>query len=97
MRTLSFGFTITCQTFLPCYYGNEVALASDQISTTLFHSNWIKKHKSYKSAVGILLENSKETIRIVAIGIVYIDISTATSIGKSTYSLFALFRKMNLN
>ena len=38
LRTLSYGVNILVQIYLPCYFGNELFLASENISTNLFHS-----------------------------------------------------------
>lgn len=83
------------QVFLPCYYGNKISLASEKISSTLFHSNWIDHDAKYKSSVKIFLENSKQPIKISALGVLNIDYETFTTICNAAYSLYALFKKVN--
>ncbi|CRK90842.1 CLUMA_CG004532, isoform A [Clunio marinus] len=95
IRTVIYGISMMIQIFLPCYYGNELTLISNKISTTLFHSKWLDGSKKYKKAVTIFMENAKRSINISAFGFVFVDIGTLTTILNSTYSLYALVSKLN--
>ncbi|CRK95359.1 CLUMA_CG008901, isoform A [Clunio marinus] len=94
IRTTFYCLTMLIQIFLPCYYGNEVTLTSDKISTTLFHSKWVDGDQKYKKAVTIFMENTKRSIKISAFGFVFVDIETLTTICNTTYSLYALVSKI---
>ena len=80
--------------FLPCYYGNELSVASSKLSTALFHSNWIQGDKKLKSLVKIFLENSKKDIKISAFGVFDVNLVTFNKIGNSAYSLFAVLKRL---
>lgn len=96
MKILAYSISKSLQTFLPCYFGNKVFLASEKISTSLFHSKWIDEDKQFKSSVKIFLENLKKPIIISALnGFIAIDYDTLTTICNCAYSLYALFKKVN--
>lgn len=63
---------------------------------TLFHSNWMANDKGYKTAVKIFLENAKRSIQITAIGLVEVNLETFKAVCNFAYSLYALFKKVNL-
>jgi odorant receptor len=86
---------MTTQVFLPCYFGNDLLIASEKLSTALFHSNWIEKSMKHKKAMIIFLENSKKPIKITAFGMVHIDFGTFSNICNSAYSLYAVLKKVN--
>ena len=83
------------QIFLPCYYGSKISAASENISNSLFGSNWLQSSKNYKTALKIFLRNSKKCIMISAFNFVNVDFKTFTRICNATYSLYALLKKVN--
>lgn len=94
LKIFSYSVSMVLQVFLPCFYGNEILVASSKISTSLFHhSKWLNGNKHYKAAVKIFLENAKKSIKIQAFSLVSIDFTTFTRICNSAYSLYALFSK----
>lgn len=96
MKKLTFMLSKFVQVFLPCYYGNKVSTASENISNSLFSSKWIDKGKKHKLSLMISLENSKKCIKITTFGGFFaVDILTFNSICNAAYSLFALFKKVN--
>jgi odorant receptor len=94
-RTVGLSITMIIQVFLPCYYGNQVLVASQKLSASLFHSNWIKTDRKFKTQMKIFLEISKKPIKVLAFGFVSIDYTTFNSILNSAYSLYALVKKIN--
>lgn len=83
------------QIFIPCYYGTELKLAYDRISDALFHSEWMYEDMESKKIISFIMEHSKEPIKIVAFGIVKIDLANFGTICNSAYSLFSVFKKTN--
>ena len=81
------------QIFLPCYYGSKISTASENISNSLFGSNWLQSSKNYKTALKIFLRNSKKCIVISAFNFVNVDFNIFTQICNATYSLYALLEK----
>ncbi|CRK88698.1 CLUMA_CG002438, isoform A [Clunio marinus] len=82
--------------FLPCYFGNEVLLASQEFSTSLFHSDWIEENKNFKTAMKMVLENTKKPIEItVAQGVFPVNLLTFLRIINSAYSFYAVLQSIN--
>lgn len=95
LRAFSFMIPVTLEIFLPCYFGNELSVASSKLSTSLFHSDWIKGNKALKKTIIIFMENTKKDIKISTFGFFDINLSTFTRIGNSAYSLFAVLKRVN--
>lgn len=85
------GFEI----FLPCYIGNDLSVASHKLSLALFHSNWPEGSKKLRTTLKIFMENVKKDTVITAFGIFDVNLSTFTTIANSTYSLFAVLKRVN--
>lgn len=83
------------ETFLPCYFGNDVLIASSKISDGIFHSNWIHADNQFKTAMKIFIENTKRPLKILAFGFSEINLATFTRICNSAYSLYAVLRSVN--
>jgi odorant receptor len=70
-RTLAYATTMLIQIFLPCYFGNELSLASDKISISLFYSCWISKDVDNKRLTKIVLKkpetSSKRSKKLLSI------------------------------
>lgn len=96
METVAYGFTMLVQVFLPCYYGSELTSASEKVSTALFHSDWIGKDKKFRSAMKIVMENCQKPLKLCAWGFVFIDVEMFSAICNTTYTLYAVFKKINL-
>jgi odorant receptor len=86
---------MTLEVFLPCYFGNELSVASLKLSAAFFHSSWIDKSLSYKNSMLVLMENMKQDIRISTFGLFHVNLETFTGILNSAYSLFAVLKKIN--
>lgn len=84
------------EVFLPCYFGNEVSEASIDLSTRLFHTEWIKESKKFKKAMGMFMENTKNRLIVSAAdGFFHVNLSGFLSLCNLAYSLFALLQRMN--
>lgn len=81
--------------FMPCYFGNDLSVASSKLSTALFHSNWIDESADFKKVLTTFMENSKKDIKITALGIFGVNLATFTSITNSAYSLFAVLKRVH--
>jgi 7tm Odorant receptor len=94
-RLVSFIFPPTFQILLVCYFANNLTLASEQLSQSLFHSNWIKESKKFKAAMKLFMENSKKPLKISAFGMFHINLENFLRIINSAYSLYAVLKKIN--
>ncbi|CAD7090656.1 unnamed protein product [Hermetia illucens] len=87
--------TMLIQILLPCYYGNEIIISSDQVSTAIYSSNWAEMPMHYKRLMFQFLERLKKPMVVSAGGYFPINLNTFMSVIQSAYSLFALI--MNLD
>lgn len=86
---------IMLQIFLPCYFGNELTLASENLMTSAIHSKWFRSNQKTKKMLLVLQENVKKPMKISSFGIMSINLSTFNDISQSGYSLFAVLRRLN--
>lgn len=82
--------------FLPCYFGNELSVASLKLSTAFFHSNWIEQKAKDEKSMLVFMEYSKNEFKISAFGVFNLNLETFKSIGNTAYSLFAVLKRLNL-
>lgn len=94
-RLITYAIPMIFQIFLPCYYGNEVIVASKRLSTSLFHSNWTVRDEKFTKAMKIVMENIKNPIHFSAFGLVAVNLGTFTRICNFAYSLYAVFQRVN--
>lgn len=86
---------MTLLTFLPCYYGNELSVASEKIPIAFFHSKWFMNDSKFRKTALIFMENVKQTMKIDSYGLFIANLNSFTSMINSSYSLFAVLKKMN--
>lgn len=83
------------QIFLPCYYGNEISFASQELSLEVFHSQWIDGSKEHKKSIIFMLEAMKKPIKIHAYSLLQINYDTFNSVCNSAYSMYALLDRFS--
>lgn len=66
--------------FLPCFFGNEIILSSDNLSYCLFSSDWVEQTITYKKKMIIFAERLKRPIVITAGKFVKLSLITFTSV-----------------
>jgi odorant receptor len=86
---------MTLEIFLPCYFGNELSVASTKLSTALFHSNWMNCKKDLRQSVKICMENTKKQLKISAFGVFEVNLASFSRICNSAYSLLAILKRVN--
>lgn len=57
------------QIFIPCLCGSDVTYRSDQLSYSIFKSNWIEQSVSFKKSMMIFVEGSMKPIVPMAGGL----------------------------
>ncbi|CAO1358439.1 unnamed protein product [Diamesa serratosioi] len=92
---ISYLAAITLEIYLPCYYGNNLRIASEKLSTKLFHTNWIFESKDFKIAMKLFMENVKKPMKISALNIFDLDLDNFLKICNFAYSLYALFQNID--
>jgi hypothetical protein len=81
--------------FLPCYFGNELSIASSKLSTALFHSDWTNCDKKLRQSMKIFIENTKKEMKVSAFGVFEVNLASFSRILNSAYSLFAILKRVN--
>lgn len=87
--------TWSLQILLPCYYSHRVQIMSDNLSASLFHSDWFNEDAEYRKIVEFFILNAKRPLKISALGIFKVDLETFVRIINSTYSLYAVIKSKN--
>lgn len=83
------------QIFLPCYYGNEIFITSQELSQKLFHSQWLDGSKKYKKSLTLMMEIIKKPIKINAYALLKINYETFTAVCNAAYSMYALLDRIS--
>lgn len=81
------------QAFLPCYYGTEITIMSEQLSSSFYQSEWLEEDRLYKSSAKIFMEFVKKPIKISSFGVFEISLGNFMRVCNSAYSLFAIFKE----
>ena len=94
-RITTLMIPMTLEIFLPCYFGNELSIASSKLSVALFHSNWIVGDKNLRNSVKFFMENTKKNMKLSAFGVFEVNLATFSRICNSAYSLFAILKRVS--
>jgi odorant receptor len=95
LKSFTFIIPMTLEIFLPCYFGNELSMASSKLSNAFFHSEWMNEDKQFRIISKTFLESLKNEIKISAFRVFEVNLATFTRIGNSAYSLFAILKRVN--
>lgn len=82
--------------YLPCYYGHELMVSSENLINATKNSNWIKADKKTKQALMIFLEEAKKPIKIAYRRLREVNLVSFADIIQSAYSLYALLKSLNI-
>ncbi|CRK90092.1 CLUMA_CG003810, isoform A [Clunio marinus] len=95
IRLFSYLILMLVEIYLPCYFGNEITLKSEKLSENLFHSDWPEENKKFRSNMLVAMEKMKRSFKIAAFGVFGVNMKTFSDVCRSTYSLFAVFKKIH--
>ncbi|KAG5683517.1 hypothetical protein PVAND_012791 [Polypedilum vanderplanki] len=84
------------QILLPCYYSERITCLSGELSTSLFHSDWMMENREYQKLVVFFMQNAKRPIKMSALGIFEIDLETFMKIANTAYSFYAVFKRSDV-
>lgn len=80
----------------PCYFGNEISVVSDRLTTSLFHTDWyLNNDREYKKLVLMFMQFSKDKMTIYSAKIFQLDLGTFLRVCNAAYSLYAVFKHIN--
>jgi hypothetical protein len=81
-------------TLLPYYFSTNLTLASKQLSTSLFHSNWLNESPKFKSTLKIVMEMSKKKITVKSFGAFEVNLEKFLMILNSAWSMYAVLKNI---
>lgn len=70
----------TFDIFMVMYFGNGIKESSDQLSYSLFESNWVVQSKSYRKCIVILTEALRQPQEIMVCKLYYLNLETFTTV-----------------
>lgn len=94
IQYFSLSIPLAIGIFLPCFFGNEVTVASSRLSTSLFHSDWVHLDLEMKGLIKTFMENGKREMVIVAFGFRKIDLNVFMRLFHCAYVLFAFLKTL---
>lgn len=83
------------QIFLPCYYGNEIFINSQELPRNLFYSDWLHSSKNYRNSVSFVMEIMKKPIKVDAFKFLKVNYEIFTSVCNAAYSMYALIDRVS--
>lgn len=91
---VGFVATMLTQIFLPCYFGNEIRLKSEQLFGALYESNWTGgRSRSYRRSVLLCMELMRRPRRLVVGQLISLTLDSFLSVWIS----MPLFLNINFN
>lgn len=96
-KLMSYVISMIVQILVPCYFGNELIVASEKLSVSLFHSNWIDASSEHKHAMRIFMANAGNPMKLSAFGIFELKMENFMLIINSAYSAFAVLKNVKAN
>lgn len=92
MTTIVYLCSMIIQFFLPCFYGQSVATAYENLSASLFHSAWIPRNKKFRNSMLIAMQNMSQPVEIDVFGVFFVNLETYTKVIKFAFSLYAVLK-----
>jgi len=83
------------QIFIPCYFGQQLTNVSDELSLTLFHSNFYEADRKVQSSIKIIIEHAKQPKKFRCAYIFDITLELLVSILNFAYSLYAVMNNVS--
>jgi 7tm Odorant receptor len=78
------------------YYGNDISVSSNKLSSSLFHSDWNSEGRKFKTPMKLFMENTRQPIKFAtAFGVFKVDLVTFLWICNAAYSMYSVLRSMN--
>lgn len=93
-QALMLCMLMTLEIFLPCYFGHQLT-SSEQLSDSIFHSEWTSMTKDNRISIFTFMENLKSPIKISMFGLFYADLISFTETIKESYSLAVFLNDLN--
>ncbi|KAK5643621.1 hypothetical protein RI129_007466 [Pyrocoelia pectoralis] len=86
---------IELQIGLYCFFGNKVTIMGEDISLALYEGDWLSANRSFKKSMLITMLRMKKPIYLTMGKFSPLTLSTFVTIGKGSYSFFAVLKNQN--
>nr|XP_016942950.1 odorant receptor 22a-like [Drosophila suzukii] len=96
LGTCLFMFDVCMETFPFCYLCNMIIDDCQDLSDSLFQSNWTSASRRYKSTLVYFLHNLQQPIILTAGGVFPICMQTNLSMVKLAFSVVTIIKQFNL-
>ncbi|XP_076180557.1 odorant receptor 10-like [Ptiloglossa arizonensis] len=84
---------MTTQSFIYCWYGNELKLKSVEIVEAIFHLDWMFLDQRCKNDLLIIMARAMNPFELTCAYIVTMDVDTFVAILKLSYSTYNLLQR----
>ncbi|CAO1389810.1 unnamed protein product [Diamesa hyperborea] len=81
------------QIYMPCYYGNKAATASDNLVFSLYSCSWFDMPVKARKVIIIMMQNSQKTMHFGIAEFFRLTMEQFGRILNSIYSLYTLIRQ----
>nr|ALV82554.1 olfactory receptor 9 [Plutella xylostella] len=93
--TVEYLLAVSLDIFIYCYYGNQIIIQADRVSTAAYQSSWHTMGlKPRRLLLNILLANKRQMI-VRAGGFLPMDLRTYVNIIKTSFSYYTLLVNVN--
>ncbi|XP_067635832.1 odorant receptor 7a-like [Eurosta solidaginis] len=89
-------YCVLLQTWPSCFYATHLQSDCEQLSMSIFHSNWMPQEKRFNNLLIFFLHRTQKGIPLFAMKLMPVNLSTSLSIGKFSFSLYTFIQKMGL-
>ncbi|KAM8706805.1 hypothetical protein ACLKA7_010979 [Drosophila subpalustris] len=84
------------QSFPICLTCDQILEDCDELSLTIFHSNWIGADRLYTTTLKHFIHNAQQPIQFLGGGVLPICLATYSQMVKMAFSLITFVRQMNI-
>ncbi|RZB39074.1 7tm 6 domain containing protein [Asbolus verrucosus] len=92
---ITYVYAISVQTFMYCWFGNEIELKSTKLPYAVFESDWIGLPSDIRKKMIIFLLRTHKPLKMSAFGLFYLSLETFVRILRTAWSYFALLRQVS--
>ncbi|XP_030371556.1 odorant receptor 94b-like [Scaptodrosophila lebanonensis] len=93
--TIQFASLMVLQIFFPCYYGNELTIYADQLTNSVFKTNWLEFSVGTRKILIIYMEILKRPVIVRAGGFFKIGLPIFVKTMNNAFSFFALLLNLS--
>ncbi|RZC39042.1 7tm 6 domain containing protein, partial [Asbolus verrucosus] len=91
---LTYGTAISVQVFMYCWFGNQIEVKSSDLSYSVFESDWTDLPPEVMKNFIIFTMRIQRPLKIAALNLFYLSLTTYVKILKTSWSYFALLRQI---